>query len=424
MEGGYLAMSQKERTRLVVMSRVREKTMTIMEAAEMMGMSYRQGRRIYKRYVKEGDKGLIHRNRGRPSNRKKPPEAREAILALYKECYWDFGPTLAAEKLLERDGYRIDHETLRRWLLAAGLWKKQRKRPKHRQWRERKAYFGELVQLDGSHHDWFEKGGEQECLMDMVDDATGKTLALMSEEETTVAAMRVLWTWIERYGIPQALYVDWKNVYITQREPTLEEQLAGELPLTQFGRACQKLGIEILPANSPQAKGRVERKHGVYQDRWVKELRLAGIRDIEGANQSLCGFTESLNTKFAVEPRSSADFHRPVPQDMDLRGVFCLEEQRTVGNDWVVRYKNHFFQVLHQSNLPPAKNRVIVQEHLDGSIHMVYRGKEIKHLSTHSHLSLEKAPIPKPRKKYIPSPTHPWREFNLRSPRKREAVLT
>jgi len=429
MEGGYLAMSQKERTRLVVMSRVREKTMTIMEAAEMMGMSYRQGRRIYKRYVKEGDKGLIHRNRGRPSNRKKYPEAREAILAIYKECYWDFGPTLAAEKLLERDGYRIDHETLRRWLMAAGLWKKQRKRPRHRRWREPMAHFGELVQMDGSHHNWFEKGGEQVCLMGMVDDATGRTVALMSEEETTRAAMEVLWAWVEKYGIPKALYVDWKNVYITQREPTLEEQLAGELPLTQFGKACQKLGIEILPANSPQAKGRVERKHGVYQDRWVKELRLAGIRDIEGANQFLCGFAESLNTKFAVEPRSSADFHRPVPQGMDLRSVFCLEEQRTVGNDWVVRYKSHFFQIVTQSNLPPSKRRVTVQEHLDGSIHMVYRGKEIvfkeiKHLPFHLHLSPEKAPIPQPKKKYIPPATHPWRKFNLRSPQRKEAVLT
>lgn len=428
MEGGSLAMSQKERSRLVVMSRVREKTMTIREASEMMGISYRQGRRIYKRYVKEGDKGLIHRNWGRPSNRRKASEVKEIVLALYREQYWDFGPTLAAEKLVERDGYGVDHETLRRWLLAAGLWKRQRNRPKHRQWRERKAHFGELVQMDGSHHGWFNGQEDKDCLMDMVDDATGRTLSLMSEEETTVAAMQVLWAWVEKYGIPKALYVDWKNVYVTQREPTLEEQLSGELPLTQFGRACKKLGIEILPANSPQAKGRVERKHGVYQDRLVKELRLAGIQDIEGANQFLHGFTESLNMKFAVEPRSSADFHRPVPQDMDLRIVFCLEEQRTVGNDWVVRYKNHFSQILPQSNLPPAKKRVIVQEHLDGSIHMVYRGKEIvfkeiKHLPFHPHLSPEKAPIPEPKKKYIPPSTHPWRKFNLQSSRKKEVAL-
>lgn len=421
-------MSQKERSRLVVMSRVKEKAMNMREASEMMGVSYRQVRRIYQRYMQEGDKGLIHRNRGRPSNRRKAPEVKERALALYREQYWDFGPTLAAEKLVERDGYEIDHETLRRWLLTAGLWKRQRKRPKHRQWRERKAHFGELVQMDGSHHRWFNGQEDEDCVMDMVDDATGRTLSLMSEEETTVAAMQVLWAWVEKYGIPKALYVDWKNVYVTQREPTLEEQLSGELPLTQFGKACKKLGIEILPANSPQAKGRVERKHGVYQDRLVKELRLAGIRDIEGANQFLSGFTERLNTKFAVEPRSSADFHRTVSQDMDLRSVFCLEEQRTVGNDWVVRYKNRFFQILPQSNLPPAKKLVTIQEHLDGSIHMVYRGKEIvfheiEQLPSHPHLFPEKSPIPEPRKKYIPPPTHPWRKFNLQSSRKKEVAL-
>ena len=422
-------MSQKERSRLVMMSRVREKAMTIREASEMVGVSYRQCRRIYKRYVKEGDKGLIHRNRGRPSNRRKSPGVKEIVLALYREQYWDFGPTLAAEKLEERDGYEVDHETLRRWLLAAGIWKRQRKRAKHRQWRERKAHFGEMVQMDGSHHRWFEDRGDEECLMDMVDDATGETLALLSEEETTAAAMKVLWAWVEKYGIPKAIYVDWKNVYVTQREPTVEEQLAGELPVTQFGRACQKLDIEIITASSPQAKGRVERKHGVYQDRWVKELRLAGIKDIEEANQCLCGFVEGLNARFAVEPRSSADFHRPVSQGMDLRTVFCREEPRTVGNDWVVRYKNRFFQIGLQSNLPPARRRVMVQEHLDGSIHMVYKGKEIvfkeiKHLLTHLHLSPEKAPVPEPKKKYIPPSTHPWRKFNLQSPRKREAALT
>ena len=241
MEGGLLAMSQRERTRLVMMTRIEEKAMTIKEAAEVMGVSYRQGRRIYKRYVSEGDKGLVHRNRGRPSNRSKSCALKEIVLALYREQYWDFGPTLAAEMLEERDGYEVDHETLRRWLLAAGLWKRQRKRARHRQQRERKPHFGELVQMDGSHHRWFENRGNEECLMDLVDDATGKTLALLSEEETTAAAMKILWAWVERYGIPKAIYVDWKNVYVTQREPTVEEQLAGELPLTQFGRACRKL---------------------------------------------------------------------------------------------------------------------------------------------------------------------------------------
>ena len=422
MEGGPLVMSQKERSRLVMMTRVQEKAMTIKEAVEVMRTSYRQGRRIYRRYVSEGDKGLIHRNRGRPSNRSKPCELKEIVLALYREQYWDFGPTLAAEKLEELDGYEVDHETLRLWLLAAGLWKRQRKHAKHRERRERKAHFGELVQMDGSHHRWFEDRGDEGCLMDMVDDATGRTLALLSEEETTAAAMKVLWAWVEKYGIPKAIYVDWKNVYVTQREPTVEEQLAGELPLTQFGRACQKLGIEIITASSPQAKGRVERKHGVYQDRWVKELRLAGIKDMERANQSLSGFTEKLNARFAVEPRGSADFHRPVPQGMDLRHVFCLEESRTVGNDWVVRYKNRLFQIVSQSNLPPAGRKVLVQEHLDGAVHIACREREvlfteIKELPRKPMVTQQKQRDSEPKRKYIPPPDHPWRRFSLQTQR-------
>jgi len=420
-------MNQKERMRLVMMNRVEEKAMTIKEAAEAMGICYRQGRRIYRRYVTEGDKGLIHRNRGRPSNRRKPCELREMVLALYRERYWDFGPTLAAEKLAEVDGHEVDHETLRRWLLTAGLWKRRRERPKHREWRERKAHFGELVQLDGSHHKWFGDRGEERCLMDMVDDATGRTLALLSDGETIEAAMKVLWAWIERYGIPKSIYVDWKNIYVTKREPTVEEQLAGELPLTQFGKACKKLGIEIITASSPQAKGRVERKHGVYQDRWVKELRLAGIKDMERANQSLSGFTDKLNVRFAVEPRSPADFHRPLPQGMDLRHVFCLEEPRTVSNDWVVRYKSRLFQILYQSNLPPSSSKVMVQEHLDGALHILYRDREvlfteIKELPRKPLVTRRKQLTTEPRRKYIPPPGHPWRRFSLQTQRISQAV--
>ena len=420
MEGGALTMSQRERSRLVMMTRVREKSMTIREASEMVGVSYRHCRRIYKRYREEGDRGLIHRNQGQPSNRRQTAKEREKIMVLYREQYWDFGPTLAAEKLWERDGYKVDHETLRRWLLAAGLWERQRKRGKHRKWRERKGHFGELIQMDGSPHKWFEDRGEEDCLMDMVDDATGKTLALLSEQETTRAAMELLWAWVKKYGIPKALYVDWKNVYITKREPTIEEQLSGELPLTQFGRACKKLDIEILPASSPQAKGRVERKHGVYQDRWVKELRLEGIRDMKEANQCLCGFAESLNARFAVEPRSSADFHRPIPQGMDLRTVFCLEEQRTVGNDWVVRYKNRFFQIEAQSNLPPVRRKVLVQEHLDGTIHLVYKERdvlfiEIKKLPQKASKPYPKQQSPELRKNCVPAADHPWRRYNIKA---------
>lgn len=409
-------MSQKERKRLAIMSRVKEGEMTIREGSEVLGISYRQACRIHRRYLEGGDEGLIHRSRGRPSNRGKPPEVKEAVLSLYQERYWDFGPTLAAEKLLERDGYQVGHETLRRWLLGAGLWERHRKRPKHRNRRERKAHFGELVQMDGSHHRWFEGCEEKGCLMDMVDDATGITLALMRQEETTEAAMEVLWAWIEKYGIPRALYTDRKTVYITDREPSLEEQLAGEEPLTQFGRACRKLGIEIVPASSPQAKGRVERKHGVYQDRLVKELRLAGIQDVPSANAFLAVYVETLNGKFALEPSSPADFHQPVPDGLDLRDVFCLEETRVISNDWVVRYKNRFLQIVPQSNPPLARNKVTVQEHLDGSIHIMYRDRKV----IFTEINERAAPLrptpetitPQLRKAYVPSQDHPWRRFN------------
>jgi transposase len=419
-------MSAKERGRLVVMARVREGKMRIREASEVLDLGYRQTRRVYRRYLREGDKGLIHRSRGWQSNRAKPEEVKQGVLTAYKEHYWDFGPTLASEKLMEREKYEVDHETLRRWLLAAGLWQRQRKRPKHRERRERKAHFGELVQLDGSHHDWFEDREEGACLMNLVDDATGITLAVMSEEETTVAAMQVLWAWVEKYGIPKALYVDWKNVYLTKREPTLEEQLSGQLPLTQFGRACKKLGVEIIPASSPQAKGRVERKHGVYQDRWVKELRLEGLQDLQSANRLLPLFAERLNAKFAVPARSEADFHRVVPEGIDLKDVFCFEETRTVSNDWVVRYKNRFFQIVQQSNLPPAKGKVQVQEHLDGSLHLVYRDrevlfKEIDQLPEKRQKISEKPKTTVPQKRHVPSLDHPWRHMSFRSLKRKAA---
>ena len=274
---GFLLMSEKERKRKSVFDAVRVGRLTLVKAAKRVSLSYRQCRRLYKRYREEGDAGLVHRSRGRPSNRAKPSAFKAHVLERYAERYQGFGPTLAAEKLAE-DGYSLSPETLRRWLLAAGLWKKRRKRSKHRARRERKAHFGELVQLDGSHHRWFGPERAECCVMDMVDDATGVTMALMAEQETTEAAMRLLWQWVERYGIPQALYVDRKTVFITDREPTLEEQLAGQAPMTAFGQACAKLGIQLIPANSPQAKGRVERRHGVLQDRFVKELSLRALR--------------------------------------------------------------------------------------------------------------------------------------------------
>ena len=415
--GGHLLMSAKERRRKVEFEGIVEGRMTIREVSQKLGLSYRQCRRSFKRYGQEGDRGLVHANRGRRSNRAKPAEFRRAVLELYRERYEGFGPTLAAEKLAD-DGYELDHETVRRWLIADGQWRRRRKRGKHRTRRPRREHFGELVQMDGSHHEWFGPGRPRTCLMNMVDDAQGTTMALMADQESTGAAMRLLWSWIERYGIPKALYTDKKNVFVTDREPTIEEQLAGEKPMTAFGKACKRLGIEIIKAHSPQAKGRVERSHGVYQDRLVKELRLKRITNVEGANKLLAdGFSQALNAKFERRPASQTNFHRRVPKKLNLAEVFCWEQTRSVQNDWTIRYNNRFYQIVRQNRTRPRpKEKVLVRVLLDETMQIIYRGKKLKY---------EPVAKPPPRKadkvtpvlelkptaQWKPPPEHPWRNF-------------
>jgi transposase-like protein len=341
---------------------------------------------------------------------------REAVLERYRVRYEGLGPTLCAEKLLE-EGYAVDHETLRRWLIADGQWQRRRKRGKHRSRRERKARFGEMLQLDGSPHAWFGPEVPRACLMDLVDDATSACMALMAQEETTAAAMRVLWKWVERHGIPKALYLDRKSVYLALRPPTPQEQLAGEEPLTEFGKACNKLGIELITAYSPQAKGRVERKHGVYQDRFVHELRLQNITTIDAANALLDGgFTEQLNEKFAKPPREPNDAHRPVPRGLDLRNVFCFDESRTVTNDWCVQHKNRHYQILKLNTpLPKPKEKIVVRTWLDGSLHLVYKEHMLKYKALEAPPPRpaktkpskdSKPPAPKPK----PKANHPWKK--------------
>ena len=278
-------MSAKERERLKIFTRVKRGELQQKEAAALCQLEYRYLRRLYQRYCEQGDRGIVHQGRGRPSNRAKTAEFKAGVLARYQERYPDFGPTLAAEKLA-LDGHEVDHETLRGWLMKAGLWQKRRKRAKHRSWRERRAHFGELVQMDGSHHKWFEARAAKCCLMNMVDDAQGTTQSLLNEEETIFAAMRVLWQWIDLYGIPQSLYTDKKNVYVVDEKTREKAADSGAEVFTQFGRACQQLGIKIITAHSPEAKGRVERNHSTYQDRLVKEFRLAGITPLPPAISS------------------------------------------------------------------------------------------------------------------------------------------
>jgi transposase len=376
---GHLVMSKKERERKSLFERVERKEMRLVEASEVLGLSYRQSKRSYARYQREGDKGLVHRNRGRASHRKIAASVKERALAYYIERLEGFGPTLAAEKLVGH-GIAVDHETLRRWLLEAGIWQKQRRRREHRSRRERRAHFGELVQMDGSPHHWFGADGLEYTLLNMVDDATGRTMSLMATGETLEIVMRTLWQWIARYGIPKALYTDRKNIFKSDRAPTLEEQLAGEKPMTAFEKACTTLGIEIIRAHSPQAKGRVERNHAVYQDRFLKELKLQNITTIEEANRLLqATFCDHLNAKFAKPPREKADYHRRLPKGLKLEEVFVHEQHRRISNDWTLSYENTAYQI-HADNrpLPKPKDTVVVRTTLEGTMSILYRGKKLR----------------------------------------------
>jgi transposase len=429
-------MSTRELKRGGVLARVAAGTLGLGSAAALMEVSYRQAKRLYGRYRREGAAGLKHRSAGRGSNQATAAKIRERVLALVREKYGGgvderFGPTLAAEHLASEDGVRIDHETLRRWMLGAGLWSRVRKRSPHRRRRERKAHFGELVQMDGSFHPWFEDRGPQSCLLTLVDDATGKTLGRFGAQETIWAAVGVLRAWIERYGIPQALYTDWKNVYV--RLPNAEERDTGVEPLTQFGRMCATLGIRIIPASSPQAKGRIERNHGTQQDRLVKKLRRKGIAALETANAFLeTEYWADHNVRFAQAPASSDDFHVARPQGLRLDTVFRLEENRTVSNDWVVRYDNRFLQVERQSHRPPARGTVVVCEDAAGHLEIRYRGRVMRWTEIPSSVAAgPPTAVPavarsaRPRRAPLrnspwrPSVDHPWgRGFDERAARR------
>jgi transposase len=405
------------------LARVAAGTLTLGSAATLMDVSYRQAKRLLRRYRDEGAAGLKHRSAGRASNRARAVTVRQRVLALVQEKYGGgvaerFGPTLAAEHLASEDGVTVDHETLRRWMLVAGLWSRARKRSPHRRRRERKAHFGELVQLDGSFHPWFEQRGPASCLLTMVDDATGRSLGRFGAQETIWAAVGVLRAWIERYGIPRALYTDWKNVYV--RQPTAEERVTGTAPLTQFGRMCAQVGIRIIPASSPQAKGRIERNHGTHQDRLVKKLRRHAIADAEAANVFVeTEYWPEHNQRFAQRPASSEDFHVPVPRGLRLETVFRLETERTVSNDWVVRYANRWFQLERQSGHAPARSRVLVCEAADGHIAIRYRDRLMRWTEitpgTVPAPVVPRTPTPPPRPRvkhtrpWRPSAEHPWR---------------
>src|SRR5438445_2235826 len=398
------------------MGRVKAHSLRLGEAAELLELSYRQAKRIWARYRAGGAKALQHGNCGRVSNRAYPAKFRAAGLTGVQARYEDFGPTLASEHLGSDDGLDVQAETLRRWMKEAGRWQRRRRRKPYRQRGAAKAHFGELVQLDGSFHEWLEERGPRGCLMHMVDDATTKAVGWFSEEETIWAAAGVLRRWIDRYGVPQALYTDWKNVYV--RPPNAAERMRGEPAVTQFGRMSAKLGIGIIAASSPQAKGRVERAHGTHQDRLVKKLRLAGIANYAQANAYLDEhYLAEHNRRYAHAAVASADYHRRRPTARQLDEVFWLEEERVVSEDWVVRYHNRLLQLERKSqHWAPARSRVRVRENEAGEVAIHYRGQRMvfRELKASTAMSEGRGacppsspPPPRRRCSPLPPPDHP-----------------
>lgn len=365
-------MSAKEIERLRVLQRVEAGSLTVVDAAEILNLSYRQASRIWQRYQEWGVHGLSHKSRGMPGKNCIDESLRKEALRLYKELYWDFGPTLAAEKLLERNDLQVNHETLRRWLIGDCQWSGKTKHRKHRRRRPRKEHFGELTQVDGSEHKWLEDRGPKGCLMVMVDDATGDSMAFMNHAETIIAAIRLLKKWILRYGVPLNFYADRKNIYIANRDATDEEKRQGTGPLTVFGKICARLGIGIIPAGSPQAKGRVERKNGVLQDRLVKELRLRGISTIDDANAMIDEFMENLNQRFRKEPMKEANYHRFLPPDSDLDFLLRIEYTRRLSNDWIFEHNGIICQIGKEfANIQP-RSKLTVCEILDAPFLAIY----------------------------------------------------
>ena len=412
-------MSERELRRVGILARVKSGELKVADAARMLFVSYRQAKRLWRRYRDEGAAGLKHGSAGRTSHRAKPKKVRERALRLVRKKYSGaegerFGPTLAAEHLASEDKLVVHPETLRRWMLAEGLWSPARRRRAHRQRRERRAHFGELVQMDGSFHAWFEERGPEGCLMNMVDDATSTTLGRIGKEETIWTAVGVLRRWVENYGVPLALYTDWKTVYV--KEPTEQQLLRGDVAKTQFGQMCARLGTRIIAANSAQAKGRVERNHGTHQDRLVKKLRRKKAATHAEANRYLeTEYCAEHNRRFAVEARSAVDSHLPAPGARQCREIFRLETERVLGNDWVVRNDNRFYQVERQSrNHAPAKSTVTVCEWEDGTVEIHYRGQKLRWHEIEERpvqsTGIEQRRRKHPRLPPAPLLDHPWRK--------------
>jgi transposase len=387
-----ITMSQEELHRLEAVQKIRERRLTVTRAAEVLHLSRSQVHRLLQAYDRDGTDGLVSRKRGRPSNRRHTDDFRNQVLDLVRENYADFGPTLAVEKLVEWHRVSVSKETLRKWMTEAGLWtsRRERKRQLH-QPRGRRDCFGELVQIDGSHHWWFESRGPKCALLVYIDDATGKLLHLrFAVSENTFDYFHATKAYLKDWGKPIAFYSDKHGVFRTTH-PSEKDRTSG---LTQFGRALYELNIDIICANTPQAKGRVERANKTLQDRLVKELRLRGISTIEAANAYAPEFIQEFNTRFGKEPRNPKDMHRSLAAHENLDGAMCHKEVRTLSQALTLRYDKVLF-ILDPTDLTKrlAGKKVVVYDYPDGRLEIMHEGAALSYRTFDKLRSVNRAEI-------------------------------
>jgi transposase len=368
-----IPLSQRERDLLKIMAPVLEGKRSQAEAARLADLTVRQVRRLQRKLEEGGDGVLVHGLRGKPSNRRVDATVRQRVLEVYRQRFADFGPTLAAEKLAELK-LIVSPDTLRRWLLAEGLWQRQRRRDPHRSRRPRRACFGELVQIDASIHDWLEGRGEEVVLISMIDDATSWIMSRFYGAGTVATHMDLVGRWLKRHGRPLALYSDRHSIFEAQDKGRMLADAE-----TQFGRALRELSIGLIRAHSPQAKGRVERSFGTAQDRWVKELRLADARTAEQANLVLDRLLPNHNRRFAKPARDISDAHRALGRSFDLAAILSIQEVRVVANDYTIRFQNRFYQLLKPIYPGERGGRVVIETRLDGSMAIRFGSHYLKY---------------------------------------------
>lgn len=428
MKKDIITMSKQELKRLPIIHKVIEKRLTQVKAAEMLDLTDRQIRRIVVKIKKGGDQSIVNANRGKPSLFRLPDKKAEEIRKIVEKRYSDFGPTFAAEKLWECEKLKIGKEKLRLLMIAWDIWHtKSRKKGKVHPWRERKHHRGEMIQMDGSHHDWLEGRGPKLVLVGYIDDATNQIYAYFYEYEGTFPAMDSFKRYIAKQGIPISLYLDKHSAYKTTRQPNLEEDLKGEFAKTQFARALNELGVKTIFAHSPQAKGRVERLFDTLQDRLTKEMRLAGVKSINEANLFMETYLPKHNARFAIKPFKQTNLHRSVPKKLNLDEIFCIKEYRSISDGYTLKWKNRMF-LIKDPSITMKKQRACIIQAFDRKTTIKLKDKYLsfveitaKNLQSiaRDQKSAQKL-IRKTRVYLQPKNDHPWRRW---IPSKKESLI-